>query len=95
VRTYLDVDAVAALLHMSGRQVRDHCRQRRMPHRRPAGTRRLLFDEDELAAWLDGASLEVVESPAGGRVVRSVPFNGAQAPAPSPARIAQTRIARE
>jgi hypothetical protein len=95
VRVYLDVEAAAAMLHMSTRQVREHCRRRDVPHRRPAGTRRLLFNEDELAAWLDGACLEVVESPAGGRVVRPVPSNASQTPGPSPARIAQIRIARE
>ena len=43
-----------------------------VPHRKPPGGRRCLFIEDEVRAWVDGAALEVVELPRGGRVVRPV-----------------------
>jgi len=37
-----------------------------------ANTRRCLFVESDLLEWLDGAELEVVQLPLGGRVVRPV-----------------------
>lgn len=39
-------------------------------HRRVPGTRRCLFVQRELHEWLDGATLEVVELPNDGRMVR-------------------------
>lgn len=66
---FLLVEDVALLLGCSTRTVHERTRLRQIPHRRPAGARRCLFLEDEIRAWLDGAELEVVESPQGGRVV--------------------------
>jgi len=48
-------------------------RRRAIPYRRVAGTRRCLFVEAEVLAWVDQAGaceLEVVEGRAGGVVVR-------------------------
>ena len=41
-----------------------------IPHRKLPRMRRLLFSEEDLAAWEDGAELETVELPGGGRLVR-------------------------
>jgi predicted DNA-binding transcriptional regulator AlpA len=70
---YLQVEDVAALLGCSKRTVHERARLAEIPHRRPPSARRLLFLEDEIRAWLDGAELEVTELPRGGRVVRPVP----------------------
>lgn len=35
-----------------------YARLREIPHCRPSGARRLLFLEDEIRAWLDGAPLD-------------------------------------
>jgi predicted DNA-binding transcriptional regulator AlpA len=67
---YLMVEDVAALLGCSKRTVHERARLAEIPHRRPPAARRLLFLEAELRAWLDGAPLELVELPRGGRVVR-------------------------
>lgn len=66
----LTVEEVARLLRCSRRVVHELARTGRIPHRRLPGLRRILFSEDELRAWLGGASLEAVELPDGGRVVR-------------------------
>lgn len=50
-------------------QLYELARTSRIPHRRPAGTRRLLFLESDLDAWDDGAPLDVRRLPRGGRVV--------------------------
>jgi len=70
--SYLTVEQVAGRLHRSNRTIHELTRRGAIPHRRPAGTRRCLFLESELEAWMDGASLEVVETVSGGRVVRPV-----------------------
>jgi len=67
---YLHVEDVAGLLGCSIRTVHERARLGEIPHRRPPGARRLLFLESELQAWIDGAALEHVELPRGGRVVR-------------------------
>jgi excisionase family DNA binding protein len=67
---YLTVEDVAELLACSKRTVHERARLGEIPHRRPSGARRLLFVEAELRAWIDGAELERVELPRGGRVVR-------------------------
>lgn len=67
---YLRHDEAAERLRMSPRTLHELARRREVPHRRPAGTRRLLYRESELMAWVDGAELETIETPAGGRVVR-------------------------
>jgi excisionase family DNA binding protein len=67
---YLLVGDVAGLLGCSVRTVHERARLGEIPHRKPPGARRLLFLEDEVRAWLDGADLERVDLPRGGRVVR-------------------------
>jgi excisionase family DNA binding protein len=67
---YLRVEDVAERLRCSTRSVHELTRTNAIPHRRLPGTRRCLFREDELAAWEDGAALDVVELTRGGRVVR-------------------------
>lgn len=68
--SYLTVEDVAAWLRMSKRSVHERTRLGLIPHRRIAGTRRCLFLEDELKAWLDGAPLTTVHGAGGTRVVR-------------------------
>jgi excisionase family DNA binding protein len=70
MRAFLTTREVAVRLRCSTRTVHELTRLRLIPHRRLAGLRRCLFLEDELAAWEDGASVEAVELPQGGRVVR-------------------------
>lgn len=67
---FLMVEDVAALLGCSRRTVHERARLGEIPHRRPPAARRLLFLESEIRAWLDGAHLERLELPRGGRVVR-------------------------
>ena len=67
---YLTVEDVAELLGCSKRTVHERARLGEIPHRRPPAARRLLFLESELRAWIDGAPLELVELPRGGRVIR-------------------------
>jgi len=69
----LRVEDVAALLGCSTRSVHELTRKRAIPMRRIAGTRRVLFREDELQAWVDAAgnlALEVSEQRGGGLVVK-------------------------
>jgi excisionase family DNA binding protein len=67
---YLLVEDVAVRLRCSRRTVHELTRTGAIPHRRLPGGRRCLFRPDELDAWEDGAPLEVIETPRGGRVVR-------------------------
>lgn len=71
-RQFLTVEEAAELLRCSTRSVHGLTTAGRIPHRRLAGQRRILLVEDELLAWIDGAPLEVLESPDGGRVVKPV-----------------------
>jgi hypothetical protein len=58
---------------LSARQVRELCRRGQLPHRRPAHTRKLLFDLDEVERFLDtGGELELTELEGGGRICRLV-----------------------
>jgi len=70
VTAYVTVEQVAELLHISTRTVHSLVSRRQLPHRRIAGTRRVLFVPAELEARANGAELEVLELPRGGRVVR-------------------------
>lgn len=70
VSPYLLVEDVAARHRCSTRSVHELTRLRAIPHRKLPGSRRCLFLEHELAAWENGAALEVVELPRGGRVVK-------------------------
>ncbi len=67
---FLAVQDVAAHLRCSVRSVHELTRCGEIPHRKFPGSRRCLFRVDELEAWEDGAPLEVVDLPRGGRIVR-------------------------
>jgi excisionase family DNA binding protein len=66
---YLLVEDVAERLHCSRRTIHELTRTGSIPHRRLPGTRRCLFRPDELEAWENGARLDAVELPGGGRLV--------------------------
>ncbi len=69
----LTVEGVCNLLGVSRRTVHGWTSARTVPCRRIAGTRRILFIEDELHAWVDAGGslpLQVDEQPNGGLVVR-------------------------
>jgi excisionase family DNA binding protein len=70
---YLVVADVAELVGASVRTIQARAGRGEIPHRRIGGCRRLLFVEAEIAAWIDGAELEKIETPNGGRVVRPKP----------------------
>jgi excisionase family DNA binding protein len=67
---YLVVEDVAKLLGVSRRTVHELTRTGRVPHRVLPHGRRCLFEEPWLRAWADGAELERIELPGGGRIVR-------------------------
>jgi len=67
---YILVEEVAKRLHVTPRTVHELTRTAAIPHRRLPGARRCLFREDELTAWENGAALEHVTQPRGGRIVR-------------------------
>ena len=67
----LDIDGARELLGglsrrtIHGYSMRDEIPCRVLPH-----GRKLLFEPDELRLWMDGASLERIDLPHGGRIVR-------------------------
>jgi excisionase family DNA binding protein len=67
---YLTVVQVSKWLQCSIRTVHERTRLGDIPHWKPPGGRRCLFLEEELRAWRDGAALEDVSLPRGGRRVR-------------------------
>lgn len=67
---YLTVETAAEVLHVTERTVTSYISKNVIPHRKLPGIRRVLIPEDELAAYMDGAELEVVYPISGGRVVR-------------------------
>jgi predicted DNA-binding transcriptional regulator AlpA len=70
---YLTLEQVAEILHRSPRSIHALTAARAIPFRRIAGTRRCLFVEAEVLAWVDAGGtcpLEVVEGKRGGVVVR-------------------------
>jgi hypothetical protein len=75
VTPYLTCKQAAERLGMSERWLHERARLSEVPHRVVPHGRRLLFQEDWLEEWADGAALERVDLPAGGRIVR--PVNGA------------------
>jgi Helix-turn-helix domain len=84
---YLDVSDVAERLRCSTRSIHELTRLNRIPHRKLPGGRRCLFLENELRAWEDGADVEVVLRPNGGRIVRPVvaqPARSPRRPTPDP-----------
>ena len=74
-RAYLTSEEVAELLRCSVRSVHGLTAAGRLPHRKLAGMRRVLYQPEELAQYLDGAELETIETADNGRVVR-VKLNG-------------------
>jgi excisionase family DNA binding protein len=68
----LTVEDVARMHGCSRRTIHEYTRRGMIPHRVLPHGRRCLFDADELRAWMDGAELERVDLPHGGRIVRPV-----------------------
>jgi excisionase family DNA binding protein len=68
---YLTTEEAAGVLRCSLRTVQQLVADCSLPHRKLPGMRRVLIAPDELAAYMDGADLETVELPRGGRVVRA------------------------
>jgi len=69
-RQYLTSEEVAELLRCSVRSVHGLTAAGRLPHRKLPGMRRVLYRPEELAQYLEGAELEVLEHADGGRLVR-------------------------
>lgn len=67
---FMTCTEVAEFLRVTPWSIREMARSGRIPHRKFG--RRLLFEEGELRAWMDGATLETTSLPAGGRRVRTV-----------------------
>ena len=67
---YLTTEEAAGVLRCSLRTVQQLVADGSIPHRKIAGMRRVLIPPDELEQALAGATLETVELPRGGRVVR-------------------------
>jgi excisionase family DNA binding protein len=67
---YLTTEEAADVLRCSLRTVQALIADGAIPHRKIGGMRRVLIPPDELEQALAGASLETVELPRGGRVVR-------------------------
>jgi hypothetical protein len=68
----LTIEAAAEYLSMSTRTLGERVRLRQVPHRRPPYARRVLLYPSELAKWLDGCELEIIELDGNGRVVKPV-----------------------
>jgi excisionase family DNA binding protein len=68
----LTVEDVARMMGCSKRTIHERTRRAEIPHRIAPHSRRCLFSPDELRAWMDGAELERVDLPHGGRIVRPV-----------------------
>ena len=69
-RHFLTAPEVAVRLRCSVRTIHELARHNQIPVRRLPGSRPLLFRADHLDAWENGAQLEVIELPRGGRIVR-------------------------
>ena len=69
---FLTAEEVSARLRCSLRTVHELSRRNEIPLRRLPGTRRLLFPLIDIQAWEEGAPLEVIELPRGGRSVRAI-----------------------
>ena len=65
-------EEVAVLLRCSLRTVHELACKRDVPHFKLLGSRRCLFQREELEAWESGADLDVLELRHGGRVVRTL-----------------------
>lgn len=88
MRKYLSVADVVARYSgtLSAWSVYELARTSRIPHRKHAGGKRLLFLEQDLDAWDDGAELEVRKLPRGGRVV--LPIASQERAQTRPSRVA-------
>jgi hypothetical protein len=66
------VEDVVQIARMAPSTLAEHCRRGRFPHRRLPFARRLLFQPDEVKAFLanPGMRLETIKLEGGGRVVR-------------------------
>jgi hypothetical protein len=69
---YFVVDDVMRRYGVARRTVHEWTRLGLVPHRVLPGTRRVLFEEEVLQAFDEGAELERVDLPNGGRIVRPV-----------------------
>jgi hypothetical protein len=71
-RTYLSLAQVVERYAgvWSKWQLYEWTRTGQIPHRKLPGRRELIFDVDELEAFEDGAPLETLKLPGGGRVCR-------------------------
>lgn len=69
-RPFLTAPEVAARLRCSVRTIHELSRHNKIPLRRLPGSRQLLFLSEHLARWENGAPLEVIDLPCGGRIVR-------------------------
>jgi hypothetical protein len=69
---FLVIDEAAELLRMSVRAVHERTRTRSIPMRKLSAARKILFVRDELLAFMDGAELQVTETPDGSVIVRPV-----------------------
>ncbi len=60
----IDAAAVAAMLHLTERSIRKYVSQQSIPYRKLGnGVRsRVRFIRSEIAAWVDGAALRVIEN---------------------------------
>ena len=75
MKQFLTVEETAQQLRCSVRTVQERIAKGTVPHRKIAGLRRVLVPVDELELMIDGAELETVAAPNGGRIVR-VKLNG-------------------
>jgi predicted DNA-binding transcriptional regulator AlpA len=68
---FLVVEQVAQLIGVKPRTIHEYTRQEcGIPHRVLPGGRRCLFERAALEAWMNGAKLERIDLPRGGRIVR-------------------------
>ncbi len=66
---HLTVEQAAARWHLSHWTVRDKARRGEVPHRKPPGSRRLMFPLADIEAFEDGAELEYRKWGRDGRIV--------------------------
>jgi hypothetical protein len=67
------VEDVVRVARMAPSTLAEHCRRGRFPHRKLSFSRRLLFQPDEVKAFLanPGMRLETIKLDGGGRVVKA------------------------
>jgi len=72
VRQYATVEDIAPEVGMSRWTLAEACRRGGFPHVKLPHRRRILIDRRQVAAFLDGASLESKRLAGGGRIVKPV-----------------------